>query len=514
MLKLTQRLILLVCITMLASIMTYAQSPAVSIGGNDNGSFLVASSNNMTLYIFGNDTDGTSTCEGGCLENWPAYTVNSAEEAVADSGVEGTLGVITRSDGSLQVTHNGKPLYFFIGDQNPGDATGDGAGGVWYVVRVDAAPGDTSAPVEAVAENNAEAVSVASELPANDVISINESSLGNVLADANGMTLYTFANDTAGVSNCIDRCLELWPALSVASADALPTGDGILANLNVIERNDGTLQVALGDSPLYTYIEDQVPGDVTGQGVGSVWFAVSLDIVRASDSPALGSILVSGANGMTLYTFANDEPGISNCIDRCLEIWPPALVDASTPVFASSVGGTISIIERADGRQQLALNEQPLYFFGEDQAPGDTNGQGVGSVWFVVSLDTIRVSNNLEFGSILTDSNGISLYTFANDEPGWSNCAGDCVSVWPPMTVESADAIFASDSIQGVLASSARADGSFQVTYNDQPLYYFSGDQVPGDTTGHGRGGVWSIAVVNTLASDSACLISPAFERN
>lgn len=516
MLKLTRRLVLLVCISMLASLIIYAQSPAVSIGGNDDlGNFLVASGDSMTLYTFGNDPAGTSTCEGGCLENWPAYTVSSADEAIADAGVEGTIGVITRSDGSLQVTHNDKPLYFFIGDNAPGDATGNGAGGVWYIVSVDSVETEESAPVEEVTESNAEPAAVVAELPENNVITIHESSLGNVLADVNGMTLYTFANDQDGVSNCIDRCLELWPALTIESADALPAGDGLFANLGVIERNDGTLQVTLGGSPLYTYAEDLAPGDVNGQGVGSVWFAVTLDLVRAGDSPALGSILVAANNGMTLYTFANDEEGISNCIDRCAEIWPPFLVDANTPIFASATGGTLSIIERGDGSQQLALDGQPLYFYSEDVAPGDTNGQGVGSVWFAVSLDTIRVANIVEFGSVLTDANGMTLYVFANDEPGWSNCVGDCANVWPPMTVTSADAVFAPDSIAGTLATSARADGSFHVTYNDQPVYYFTGDQAPGETNGQGLGdGAWSVAIVNEVAANStSCIITPALNQ-
>ena len=91
------------------------------------GTILVAGSNGMTLYNFTKDTkdSGTSACTGGCLETWPALTVAAGETPVAGDGVTGTLGTITRTDdGSIQVTYNGLPLYFFKNDKAPGDLNG------------------------------------------------------------------------------------------------------------------------------------------------------------------------------------------------------------------------------------------------------------------------------------------------------------------------------------------------------------------------------------------------------
>jgi predicted lipoprotein with Yx(FWY)xxD motif len=98
---------------------------AESVG--DLGTVLVAGSNRMTVYIFSMDVkdSGTSACTGECLANWPALTVPAGATPTGGSGVTGTLGTITRTDdGSLQVTYNGLPLYFFINDKAPGDATG------------------------------------------------------------------------------------------------------------------------------------------------------------------------------------------------------------------------------------------------------------------------------------------------------------------------------------------------------------------------------------------------------
>jgi predicted lipoprotein with Yx(FWY)xxD motif len=91
------------------------------------GTVLVAGSNGMTVYTFAKDVkdSGTSACTGGCIGTWPALTVPAGTTPTAGTGVTGTLGTITRADdGTLQVTYNGLPLYFFKNDKAPGDANG------------------------------------------------------------------------------------------------------------------------------------------------------------------------------------------------------------------------------------------------------------------------------------------------------------------------------------------------------------------------------------------------------
>jgi len=80
-----------------------------------------------TLYLFKKDVanSGKSACgAGACSDNWPAFTVDDASQLKADSGVSGKLDIITRDDGTKQVTYNGLPLYYFAGDTAAGMANG------------------------------------------------------------------------------------------------------------------------------------------------------------------------------------------------------------------------------------------------------------------------------------------------------------------------------------------------------------------------------------------------------
>jgi len=100
------------------------------------GTLVVASSNGMTVYTFDKDVadSGTSACTGGCIAKWPALTVPAGSTPTGASGVTGKLGTITRADDStLQVTYNGKPLYFFTGDKAAGDSNGIYTG--WSAVK-------------------------------------------------------------------------------------------------------------------------------------------------------------------------------------------------------------------------------------------------------------------------------------------------------------------------------------------------------------------------------------------
>ena len=108
----------------------------------DFGSILV-DGEGMSLYVFLADTQnsGTSTCgdDDGCAAEWPPLI--SQGSPVAGEGVDTTLlGTITRDDGSIQVTYNGWPLYFFAADTAPGDTNGQGIdefGGLWFLVSPD-----------------------------------------------------------------------------------------------------------------------------------------------------------------------------------------------------------------------------------------------------------------------------------------------------------------------------------------------------------------------------------------
>jgi predicted lipoprotein with Yx(FWY)xxD motif len=96
------------------------------------GATVLTNSKGFTLYSFAPDTSTTSKCNGTCAQSWPPVT-----GPVTGTGVTGTFGTITRSDGSTQATFDGHPLYTFTGDTAPGQAKGNGlnaAGGLWHEV--------------------------------------------------------------------------------------------------------------------------------------------------------------------------------------------------------------------------------------------------------------------------------------------------------------------------------------------------------------------------------------------
>jgi predicted lipoprotein with Yx(FWY)xxD motif len=94
---------------------------------------------------------------------------------------------------------------------------------------------------------------------------IAETSLGKVWTDEKGMTLYTFDKDKDGKSACYDDCAVNWPPFA-AAADAKAEGDW-----TIVDRTDGTKMWAYEGQPLYLWIKDKKPGDVTGDMVGKVW---------------------------------------------------------------------------------------------------------------------------------------------------------------------------------------------------------------------------------------------------
>lgn len=101
-----------------------------------------------------------------------------------------------------------------------------------------------------------------------------DSSLGQIVVDGDGMTVYMFDSDTqgAGKSTCEGQCAQNWPAVT---ADAAPELDGVTGEVGTITGVDGETQVTLNGWPLYYFAGDAAAGDVKGQGVNDVWWVLS-----------------------------------------------------------------------------------------------------------------------------------------------------------------------------------------------------------------------------------------------
>lgn len=317
--------------------------------------------------------------------------------------------------------------------------------------------------------------------------------LGSFFVGPNGMTLYLFTNDAPGVSNCAGDCATNWPPLTVGEEESPTLGQGIPGLLGIVTREDGSRQVAYNGWPLYYWAKDAAVGDATGQGVGDVWYVVTPPTVSVAHTADLGAVLV-GANGMTLYLFTRDEMDKSNCAGDCAVNWPPLTVaEGQTPSAQPGLTGALGTIARDDGTMQVTYDGMPLYYWAKDVAPGDTTGQNVGEVWFVIQPPTLAVGSSEELGDFLIGPNGMTLYLFTKDEANVSNCYDQCAVNWPPLLVGASQEPTAGEGVAGEIGVIDRSDGTRQVTYNGVPLYYWNKDVKPGDTTGQNVGEVWFV---------------------
>ncbi|WP_331350617.1 hypothetical protein [Cellvibrio sp. UBA7671] len=331
------------------------------------------------------------------------------------------------------------------------------------------------------------------------------------LLNRTGFALYTFANDTAGVSNCSGNCLVNWPPLL-----ANP-GDQASAPYSIITRSMGTagtaLQWAYHGKPLYFFKNDTVAGQTAGKAIANWLLArpmptqIVANATLGSHLAAAGSVKlampVNGAeqtstaerNGFTLYTFDNDTAGVSNCSGTCLTNWPALIAHAGAVATAP-----YSLVQRASGEMQWALNGMPLYFFAGDTQAGQTNGEAIGNNWFVARTPAVAVNNHptknrllVAHGNILNAAGAadnsrldFTLYTFDDDTPGVTTCFGGCLAAWPALYAPADAQAF------GDFSVITRDATTKQWAYKGLPLYFYVGDSKPGDVAGEYTD--WTIA--------------------
>lgn len=241
--------------------------------------------------------------------------------------------------------------------------------------------------------------------------------------------------------------------------------------------------------------------------------------VMLSSDAALGSILVDG-NGNSLYFFSKDTKQASECVDGCLDAWP-VFYDANIEVSSGLDANDFGVITRADGSKQTTYKDWPLYYFANDSSAGDTNGDGVGGVWFIAKPDySIMYANAQLTGndgnnylgdytlgdgttSYIVSIGGRTIYTFMNDQNNTNNFTASDFSnnsVWPIVEITL-------DQIPSTLDNSdfgtINVFGRTQLTYKGWPLYYFGQDTERGDNKGISvpNPGVWPIVNRNITAA-------------
>jgi predicted lipoprotein with Yx(FWY)xxD motif len=325
-------------------------------------------------------------------------------------------------------------------------------------------------------------------------------------ADAHGKTLYTYdKDDQPGKSACNDDCAKAWPALA-AAADAKPFGEW-----SVVTRADGSKQWAFKGKPLYTYAEDKMPMDGSGNGKDGVWHIALFkagegykvpDGVAVIDSANASGQILANEQGMPLYTFDQDPMnGKPTCTAApCTDHWSPfvaAQLAKPLPNF--------TVVDRGDGLFQWAFKGKPLYAYDGDVEPGDANGNAgnwhVATVYRNFMPQGVVVGRN-RFGAstMMTAANELPLYvrdrvvgtntghnlrTGSHGNPmvgkilGTKSCDAECAKTWIPLKAPP-DA-----QASGYWDVAARDDGSKQWTYRGFAVYSFTGDKKPGDMLGN-----------------------------
>lgn len=478
---------------------------SVNILAPNGTDFVVQTQNkdSLTLYVFDHDVPGQSTCTSTqCVTAWPPLLAKDSDVAHAP------LTIITRADGNKQWALRDKPLYFFASDASAGDIKGEGIGGIWHV-----------ALTEPVLLNSA----TVNSLDGDYFVSSGKDSVGLPSGDntkfvaeshdRDGFSLYTFDNDTTGVSNCTGGCLAAWPPLLAEENDIA------VAPYSIIDRSMGTnptaKQWAYQGQPLYYFVSDTLAGQTNGKAIpkwhlarpqpfvvkndatlGSFFTAAGL-VKSATPVSTVETVANAARQGFALYTFDNDTAGTSNCTAACLTNWPALIANDGAVAQAP-----YSIITRASGLKQWALNDSPLYFFAGDASAADTKGEGVNGKWVVARGAPVAVSNHVVKGKIFiahgslvtvtgtadTVHNNLTLYTFDKDSvgSGKSVCNGSCVTTWPPLYATATAKAFGDFSII------VRDTGEKQWAYKGKPLYFFVGDSAVGDVAGEYTD--WTIA--------------------
>ncbi len=215
-------------------------------------------------------------------------------------------------------------------------------------------------------------------------------------------------------------------------------------------------------------------------------------------STAKGTVLTDD-QGRVLYLFNPDNRGASVCYDECAAVWPPAL-SVGTPTAGSGVDSSLlGTTQRKDGTSQVTYDKYPLYTFSFDAKAGDTNGQAVKSIWWVINPagkpqeEPAQVAvASTSLGKVLTDVKGETLYMSTADKNGKSSCDAECLKVWVPMHTFGAPTA-GTGAKAGLLGTTPFGPGVTQVTYNDHPLYFNQADQVPGDVNGQGFDNQWYV---------------------
>ncbi len=293
-----------------------------------------------------------------------------------------------------------------------------------FLMLLSCSDDDSSDDTPAPAENNA-------------VRLINDATFGSVMTNTDGFTLYFFAPDSKGTSNCNGGCANAWPAFFT---DDLTLDNGLNADdFGTINREDGSQQITYKGWPLYTFSNDNAAGEINGDGANDTWYVAKPDYsIMIAKAQLVGrdvngtetnlksdytagdedTFYMTSAAGRTIYRFIRDEADTNNFTASDFSndgVWPILEIDITNvpSIFNTAGFGTIDVF----GRTQVTYKGWPLYYFGQDTERGDNFGVGfpAAGVWPIVNQNT-ETAPAAKTTTFNVTNQGASAYIFNGED--------------------------------------------------------------------------------------------------
>lgn len=338
------------------------EANAVRLRSDGTFGNMLTDSEGMSLYFFSPDAKGDSNCTDGCLNVWPVFY---EADLTLDDGLDADdFGSITRSDGDMQTTFKGWPLYYYASDAAEGDVNGDGVNSVWFVAKPDYS-----------------VMMAQAQLVGRDRDGVETNLLGDYsegdgdtfyMTDALGNTLYGFINDTNGVNNFTREDFSndaVWPIFEM-QLDAIPSvlDAADFGSIDVF----GKQQLTYKGWPLYFFGQDEARGDNYGVGFPSagVWPIVNPD-TEVAPQAEIENVVFSVTNDAAVsYIFDGD-----------------GLTDAVNPDLTLTRGQTYEFNVNTPDHPFLIKSVQSIGTENAYDDGVDNNGTSDGKLTFTVPME-------------------------------------------------------------------------------------------------------------------------------
>lgn len=274
---------------------TYLDSIKINQSNLTLGAYII-DQRGHALYLHRKDRRGHSECYGECLKHFtPALKRRNIKINLEIGLNQRLLGQYKRNDGSLQVTYNNHPLYYFVNDKSPNDTLGHVHNMTWYLVtpsgnalikrtasrEVDDIPVSPRSIRDYLDLHNMSRANLSSLTPLK--LYVKSSQIGDYLTEELGLPLYIFKGDQPGVSKCTGICDSTWIPFSIPRNfnidNNFTTSDRIRKDLiGSIDREDGRRQLTYNNWPLYIYSLEKSQNETLGHGkreFDNIWLLIS-----------------------------------------------------------------------------------------------------------------------------------------------------------------------------------------------------------------------------------------------